>query len=100
MGSLNYELRRQFQNFASASGRDPRTLIGISPRVAQSDDREILDVWRCKHSLNCKKTGQFENFASASGRDITGLASISPWVALSVVNWWIRGWLAGWLLDV
>ena len=85
--ALNCELREQFENFASASGRDLTTLIGISPRVAQSDDREILDVWRCEHSLNCKKMGQFENFASASGRELAGLTSISPWEALSEGEW-------------
>ena len=68
--ALNCELREQFENFASASGRDLTTLIDISPRVAQSDDREVLDVWRCENSLNCNKRGQFDNFASASGRNL------------------------------
>ena len=70
MRSLNCELREQFENFASASGRDIATGIGISSRVARSDDGKILDVWSCGPSLNCKVRGQFENFASAYGRDI------------------------------
>ena len=73
----------QFENFTSASGRDLTTFMGISPRVAQPGDREILDVWSYEPSLNCKMMGQFENFASASGRDLVDLTSISPWVALS-----------------
>ena len=80
-GSLNCELREQFENFASASGRDLATLIGSSPRVAQSDDREILDVLSCRNSLNCKMMGHFGNSASASGRDMAALISISPWEA-------------------
>ena len=43
MRSHNCELRLQFGNFASASGRDLTTLIGISPKVAQSAGGEILD---------------------------------------------------------
>ena len=90
-GSLNCELRGQFENFSSASGRDLATLIGSPPRVAQSDDREILDVLRCGNSLNCKIIGHFENFASASGRDMPGLTSISPWKALSEGGEWLDG---------
>ena len=90
-GSLNCELKEQFENFASASGRDLATLIGISPRVAQPHDREILDVLSCGSSLNCKIIGHFENFASASGRDMPGLTGISPWKALSKGGEWLDG---------
>ena len=51
MHSLNCELRLQFEKFASASGRDLTTLIGISPKVAQSAGGEILDDWICERSL-------------------------------------------------
>ena len=90
-GSLNCKLREQFENFASASGRDLATLIGGPPRVAQSDGREILDVLECGNSLNCKMKWQFENFASASGRDMLGLTGISPWKALSKGGEWLDG---------
>ena len=49
--SFNCTLRLQFGNFASASGRDLTTLIGISPKVAQSAGGEILDDWICERSL-------------------------------------------------
>ena len=83
MRSLNCELRELFENFSSASGRDIATGIGISSRVARSDDGEILDVLDCGHSLNCKMGGHFENCSSASGSSLADLTSISPWVALS-----------------
>ena len=50
MRSLNCELGGQFENFASASGRDVATHIGIP--------------------LNCELRGHFGNFASASGRNL------------------------------
>ena len=81
----------QFENFASASGRDLATLIGGPSRVAQSDVREILDALGCWNSLNCKIIGQFENFSSASGRDVPGLTGISPWKALSEGGEWLGG---------
>ena len=81
----------QFENFTSASGSDLTILIGIPPRVAQYDDREILDVLRCGNSLNCKIIEYFENFASASGRDMPGLTGISPWKALSEGGEWLGG---------
>ena len=90
-GSLNCELKEQFENFASASGRDLATLIGSLPRVAQSGDREILDVLAFGNSLNCKVLRHFENFASASGRGMLTLISISPWEALSEGGEWLDG---------
>ena len=81
--SLNCELREQFEIFSSASGRDIGTEIGISSRVARSDDSMILDVGSCGHTLNCKMSGHFENFSSASGSNLAGLTSVSPLVSLS-----------------
>ena len=88
-GSLNCELRGQFENFSSASGRDLATLIGGPPRVARPDDREILDVLGCGNSLSCKMIGHFGNFASASGRDMPGLTGISLWKGLSEGGEWL-----------
>ena len=82
MRSLNCELRKQFENFASASGRDLAVLIGNSPREAQSEGGGILDSSSCGQSLNCKVKGHFENFSSASGRNLACLTNISPSVAL------------------
>ena len=77
-------MRVQFEKFASASGRDLTTLVGILARVSQSGDREMIGDWSCEPSLNCKMLGQFEKFLSVSGRDLADLTSISPCVVLSV----------------
>ena len=77
MRSLNCELEKQLENFASASGRDLAVLIGNSPREAQSEGSRILEGSSCGQSLNCKVKGHFENFASASGRTLASLTNIS-----------------------
>ena len=87
MRSLNCELREQFENFSSASGRDLGTGVGISSRVTRSDDGKILDVLDCGHTLNCKLRGHFENISSAFGSNLAGLTSVFPLVALSEGEW-------------
>ena len=85
--SLNCELREQFENFLSDSGRDLGTGVGISSWVARSDGSMVLDVGSCGHTLNCKMRGHFENISSASGSNLSGLTSVFPLVALSEGEW-------------
>ena len=90
MRSLNCELEKQFENFASASGRDLAVLTGNSPREAQSKGgRILLDVSSCGQYLNCRVKGHFENFSSASGRNLASLTNNSSWIALSEGGEWL-----------